>query len=509
MRAKTFLKNGIIILAIQMFTYLMDFISRTVFIYALSMEYVGVKGLFNNILSILSLTELGVGTVLVYSMYKPMAEKNEQKLLALLLFYKKAYLLIACLIGGLGLILTPFLPYLIKDRSSIDGLYIIYLLYLFNSVSSYLFAYKFSIFLADQKLYVVNFWDCMVSTLRYAVQISILLLTGNFFLYLIVQPVFTLIKNLFLSKKAEKNYPFLKTNASPDLSKAEKKEILKNTFAMFNHRVGGTILNSTDNLIISSLIGITAVAINDTYALIVAMINQILGQIFSALTASIGNLNATESPETSYRVFKILHFSNFWFSTFCSACLFVLINPFIQLVWGEKYLFPLPVVVIICINFYIVSIRKIPLAFKESMGLLWPDRFKPLLESLINLIVSILAIHYLGIAGVFVGTFISMVSTSLWVEPYVLFRYGLKRSWKEFWLLNAKYYPLSFLLVALTYFIAALYEGPLFAMLVYRLFLCLFLPNIILLLLFCRSEEWKGLLASINLRSLFKKEKAE
>lgn len=502
MRTKAFLKNGIIIIAVQVFTYLMDFLCRTVFIHTLSMDYLGVKGLFSNILSLLSLTELGISSVLVYSMYKPVADRDEPQMLALVGFYKKAYHIIACLVGGIGLILTPFLTYLIKDCPDIKGLYIIYLLYLANSVLSYLFTYKMSLFQADQKLYICTFWGCIFSAIRNIVQIICLFVTHSFFLYLIIQLPFTVFSNLFLSRKAEKEYPFLKTKKYPVLSKKEKDTLMKNTFAMFNHRIGATILNSTDNMIISRFIGIVAVGINDNYVMIVNMINGVMTQIFSALTASVGNLNATESSETSYKVLKTLHFASFWFYSFCTICLFMLINPFIELVWGKQFLFPLPVVAIICLNFYIVGIRKIPLIFKESMGLLWNDRYKPLIEAGLNLIISIIAVHFLGITGVFIGTFISMVSTSLWVEPYVLFKHGLNMSWKEFWINNIKYFLIFLITIAVTYFTGTLYQGKLLYNFIYRLVICIFIPNILFLLLFYRSAEFKELLSALNLKNL-------
>lgn len=505
MRTRAFLKNGIIILAAKMFTYLMEFLSQTVFIYTLSIDYVGVKGLFTNILSILSLTELGIGSVLIYSMYKPLAEGDKDKLLALTAFYKKAYLAIACLVGGIGLVLTPLLPYLIKDCPEIDGLHVIYLLYLANSVLSYLFTYKLSLFQADQKLYICTFWNCVFSTLKNIAQIICLFLSGNFFLFLLVQLPFTLLNNLFLSRKAEKQYPFLKTKESPSLSKEEKVHLMKNTFAMFNHRIGATILNSTDNVIISRFVGLKAAAINYNYTLVTKMITQIMSQIFSTLTASVGNLNVTESPEASYRVFKILHFASFWFYSFCTISLFILLNPFIELVFGKEYLFSVPVVAIICLNFYIVGIREIPLVFKESMGLLWQDRFKPLIEAGLNLIISIIAVHCSGTAGVFIGTFISMVSTSLWVEPYVLFKYGFKMSWRNFWLNNARYFLTFLMMTALTCFAGSLYDGQLIAEFIYRLVICIFLPNLLLIVLFHRQAEFKDLLSSISIKNLFHK----
>lgn len=497
MRAKLFLKNGIIIIAMKLFSYFMEFVCRTVFIHTIAIEYVGVRGLFSNILAILSLTELGIGTVLVYTMYKPLAENDTAKLQALTHYYKKAYGIIAVVIGLAGAALTPFLPYLIKDCPQMDGLYIIYLLYLLNTVCSYLFMGNVSILSADQKQYVVTLCSSMMNVLRNLAQIILLILTGNIYLFLLIQIPFTLLSNLILSMRAKKLYPFLNEKDIPALSKEEKKEISNNTFAMFHHRIGATILGSTDNIIISRFIGITAVAVNDNYVLITSVINSTLNQVFQALTSSVGNLNVTSSREDSYHVFQILYFAGFWFYTFCSACLFVLLNPFIELVWGKEYLFSIPIVAIICVNFYVVGIRKIPIVFKESIGLFRQDRFKPIIEATMNIVVSILAVQYWGVFGIFAGTFISMISTSLWVEPYVLFKYGLKMSWKEFWKTSICYYLLSFGIVYVTSRLAELYQGTLLMNLVVRSIICLMVPNLIILLCFVRKKEFKELMNSI------------
>lgn len=498
MRTKALLKNGMIILIVQLLSYGMDFVCRWAFIANLSMDYVGVKGLFSNTLELLSLTELGLGTVIVYSLYAPLAAGDKRKILALLQFYKKAYLAIACLVGGIGVLLTPFLPHLIKDSPDIDHLYTIFLLYLANSVVSYFFTYKTALFLADQKLYVTTLWNCGMNALRSIVQIAILFLTKNYLLFLAVKIPFTLAGNLTLSKRAEKTYPFLMSGSQPALTGDEKKSLLRNVFAMFGHRSGATILNSTDNLVISRFIGLAAVAINDTYAMILNMVHLLVNQMFSALTASVGNLNATESAETSYRVFRILHFCGFWFYTFCATCLFVLLNPFIELVFGARFLFDPLIVAIICLNFYIIGIRKVPLIFKESMGLLWQDWYAPLLEVCINLTVSIALACWYGVIGVYVGTTVCMLATSFWMEPYVLFRHGLKRSWGAFWRTNLKYFAVSFLAVALTYLGGELYQGPLLAELAVKGLLCLVIPNALLFLLFRRSEEFAGFLSKLK-----------
>lgn len=505
MRAKKFMQNGIIIIICQCLYYFMEFLCRTVFIRTLPLEYQGIQGLFTNILTLLSLSELGIGSVIIFNMYKPFAENDRPRILALISFYRSAYRAVACIVAGAGLILTPFLPYLIKDCPDIPDLSLIYLLYVANSALSYLFSYKQSLFLVDQKLYVTTVWSSFFSILRDILRIIFLYATHSFILYLLLQIVFTLLGNLTISRRAEKCYPYLKEAAGCTLDKGEKKLIYKNIFAMFNHRIGLVILNSTDNLLISRMIGLTSVAINNNYSLIITMVNQFVTQIFSALMGGVGNLLATESKAAAYQVFKTLYFSSFWFYTFCSSCLFVLLNPFIRLVWGAQYLFPMHITAILCVNFYIAGIRRIPITFKESMGLLRQDRYKPLIEALLNLVISILAARYCGVFGIFAGSFFSMVLTSLWVEPYVLFHCGFHMSWKEFWLTSIQYYAVSFLTAAATYAVGSLYSGTSFAAFLYRTAACLLVPNLLLLALYHRSPVFHNLMQSLNLPDLLRR----
>lgn len=493
MRAKLFLKNSFIIVVTKLLCYFVDFICRTVLIHTVSMEYVGVTGLFSNILSVLSLSELGFGTVLVYAMYAPIAQKDEDKLLALTNFYKKAYRLVAFGIGGIGICLTPFLPYIINDCPDLPGLSVFYLLYLANTVISYFFVYKQSLFLADQKLYITNSYYNLIRIVRCIVQIVILVTTHSFMLYLLVLLPFTLLSNVLLSRRAQKEYPFLGSVRHPALDSEEKKSIFKNVYAMFNHHVGATVLNSTDNLLISFFLGLTAVSQNESYNLVLNLLRSFIFSALGSLNSGIGNYHATHSKDETHTLFETLHFGGFWLFTFCTASFFLLINPFITLVWGEQFLFPVPVVLLISINFFIVGIRQIPLAFKESMGLLYQDRYKPIIESVINLIISILLAKSLGITGIFIGTFVSMVSTSLWVEPYVLFRYGFQRSTKAFWLKNVRYIFIGSISIALTWLCTLPFDLSAIALFVVRGIICLIVPNLVLGLLSFRTPEFRRL----------------
>ena len=461
MRTKLLLKNSFVILFSSLTFYFTDFLCRTILVHTLSMEYVGVTGLFSNILSVLSLSELGFGTVLVYSMYVPFAQNDEEKLLALTDFYKKAYLAVSLLIGSIGILLTPFLPYIIKDCPDIPELSVYYLLYLGNTILSYSFVYRQSLFAADQKLYITKFYTNLFRVIRTLLQVIILITTHDLFLYLVVMLPFTLFSNLFLSWKAKKAYPFLNSGRHPTLEKEERKTIFKNVYAMFNHHVGATVVNSTDNLLISFFLGLKAVSRNDSYALIQMLLRSIFGTLFNSLNASVGNYHATKTEEETHTLFEALHFAGFWFYTFCTASFFLLVNPFISLVWGEKYLFSLPVVLLISINFYIYGIRQIPVTFKEALGLLYQDRYKPIIEALINLVLSVLLVKPFGIIGIFAGTFVSMVSTSLWVEPYILLHYGFHRSTKSFWLKNIKYLLIGTTGIGLTWLCSTPFKLPL------------------------------------------------
>lgn len=506
MRSKLFFRSSFVTLFSKFLCYLVDFICRTVLIHTLPQEYVGVNGLLSSILGVLSLSELGFGTILVYSMYVPFAQKDEEKLLALTNFYKKAYHIIAALVGVLGLLLTPFLPYIVNDCPDIPGLSAFYLLYMVNMICSYTFTYRQSLFYVDQKPYIINFYYHLFRIVRTILQIVILITTHNFFLYLLVMIPFTFFTNLLLSWKAQKEYPFLNSDRRPTLADAEKKNIFKNVYAMFNHRIGSTILNSTDNLLISFFLGLTAVACNDSYTMMLSFVRSMLSSLFAPLYASVGNYYALNTEEKTHSLFEALHFATLWLYTFCTASFFLLVNPVIAYVWGEEFLFSFPVVLLISVNFYIVGIRQIPIIFKEAMGFLYQDRYIPVVEALANLALSVLLVKPLGIVGIFAGTFISIVFTSFWVEPYILMHYGFHRSTKVFWLKNIRYQLISALAIALTWLCSLPFELPMLALIGVRIVLCLIIPNTIFSLCFFKIPEFRMLV--ILLKQSFRKSDA-
>lgn len=433
MRTERFLQNSLVVMIRQIVSLIMNFTVRTIFIYTLGMKYLGISGLFSNVLSVLSLAELGLGTVLQYSMYKPMAEHDEEKLLALLTLYKKAYRIIAFVIAAAGLLLIPFLPRLIKGDYPENEILIYYLLYLFNTVASYFVVYKQSLLTADQKMYVASIYQAVIDVFKSVLQVILLFVFHNFLLYLLTDISATILRNILLVIKINRMYPFLRRKENYQLAAEEKKPIIRNVFAMFHHQVGSRVLTSTDNIVVSSSLGLLIEGIYDNHVLVVNTASTFLNYFYNVLTSEVGNIVATESREKVYRSYCCIYFASFWLYSFCCVCFAVLLEPLMVLWVGGENALGGWVPILLAVQFFIIGIRKTPLIFKEVMGLMWQDRLKPLVEAGINLVISLYLVHRIGVQGVIIGTIVSMISTSLWVEPYVLFKNGFKRPMTDFW----------------------------------------------------------------------------
>lgn len=451
MRSKNSAKNLVVALIGQVFGLLISFIARIIFVKFLSIEYLGLNGLFTNLLTMLSLVELGVGSALVFNLYKPLAIKDQEKVKSLMNLYKKSYNIIGGVILVLGILFLPFYKYLISEVPSISNLDVIYLLFVFNTAISYFYSYKRSLIICDQKRYIATIYRYGFYFLLNVVQILILFLTKNYILYLICQVLFTWIENIFVSKKANQMYPYLKDKKIKPLPKRELKTIKKNVGAMLYHKLGGVVVNSTDNILISKFVGLIAVGIYSNYLLIISALETVTSQFFNAIVASVGNLGASNDKKRAKEIFDTTFFLNYFIFGILTICLLLLLSPFIEIWLGKKYVFAFSITLCICICFYLKGIRKTCLTFKEALGLFYPDRYKCLIESMINLVVSIILGIKLGIIGIFIGTITSTVTTSLWIEPFVLYKYYFKESVKDY-LIKLIQYSLA---VIFTYLITA------------------------------------------------------
>lgn len=430
MRKKNSIINMIVGLVGQLLNMLLSFGGRMVFVHYLSQEYLGVNGLFGDVLGMLNLAELGIGSAMIFSMYRPAAQNDEKQLARLMNLYRTLYRIVALAVLGIGLALMPFLPRLMKGGEGIENLQLIYLLYLLQAVTSYLLSYKNAIYQAYQKAYIRKALDQIIGIVRLILQIVVLVTTRNFILYLIIQLFMPMLTSAIIWARADREFPYLKQYKElPEPQ--ERKAIFKNVGALSLHKLATVIVRSTDNLIMSAFDGLATVGIYSNYKLVLMNVNNLLGHVTGAFTASIGNLNALEGRKRVYEIFRILDFAAFLLYGYLSGGLVTLINFFIRMIFGEEYLFSMTVVVIIMAEFFISGLRQMGLQFREALGLFWYDRYKALAEAIINLVVSLILVRRFGVAGIIGGTIISSLLTCVWFEPYVLMRYGIEEDWQK------------------------------------------------------------------------------
>ncbi len=471
---------------------LISFVSRKVFVMMLPTEYLGLSGLFTNILSILALSELGFGTAIVYSLYKPLAENDYEKIKSLMRLFKRVYTAIGMFILVVGVSLTPFLSFFINDMPDIpDSLSVIYIMYVVNSASSYFFIYKRSLIIADQKRYIATIYRYGLFVVLNIAQIIALLLTKNFYLYLALQIGNTILENVLLSIKANKLFPYLKDKNVKPLDKGVVAEIKKNVFAMMCHKLGGVVVNGTSNLLISKLVSLIAVGLYSNYMLVINALNSVMGLIFQSITASFGNLSAEAYNQKKEDVFNAINFGTFWIAGMCSVILAVMFEPFIAVWLGEEYLCGMWVVLIIVLNFYLRTMRQSVLMTRDAMGLFWYDRYKPLFESAVNLIVAIILGKLYGIVGVLSGACISTLLVNLWVEPWVLYKYGFKSKLRRYFKDYAIYFAETTVCLVVTYFAASFIEANNFMWLIVKGIVTVVVCNLVFVIFNLRSKHIK------------------
>ncbi len=483
-------RNTSVAMFARIIAILMGFFTRVVFTHTLSEDYVGVNGLFTDILNVLALSELGIGTAITYALYKPISEKNIEKQKSLMLLYKRMYRVIAGVVLCVGLLVIPFMDVLIKNQPNVENLILLYLLYLANSVVSYLLIYKRTLIDAHQLSYIGVLCQTIFLVVQNIIQIIILCTTHNFLLFVIVLLSCTLLNNVAISIKANRMYPFLKDKNVVPLEAEEKKSIKQNIKAMLMHKVGNVVVTNTDNLLISSMVGIVSVAIYSNYFLVIGSIRQVLNQAFQGITASVGNLGVEESKERIKRIFDASFFIGQWMFGFAAICLYEVLTPFVELSFGSQYVFGTSVTLVLCLNFYLTGMRQATLVFRDSLGLFWYDRYKSIFEALINLVVSIVLGYYFGVLGIFLGTLISTVTTSLWVEPYMLYKHRLKAPVRNYFFKYAWYVIVTAGAWYATDLVCSFVNGSVLSQCVLKLCVCIAIPNIIFLLVYCRNKEF-------------------
>lgn len=433
-RVQNAVKNVGVAGAMQVITILLNFVSRTAFIKTLGNDYLSCDGLFTNILTVLSFSELGIGSAIIFSLYKPIANDDKIKIGKLMNLFASAYRYIALAISTLGVVLIPFLKYLIKDVPNIkEDIELLYILFLANTVSSYIFGYKRSFLIANQENYIVILIQQGMHVIKIVAQFVFLIYTNNYIIYLILNIISTLITNIVSTIITDKKYPWLSEYQKNKLAKDEKKPIFSNIFSIFQYKIGNVLLNGTDNIIISVVLKTSLVGFVSNYNLIIFAIQSIINHTFGGLQATVGNYNAVSDVEGKYKIFCKLYFISNWVFGFVTVCFAVLINPFIADVWvGKEFLLSYDVVIALALSMYISLINTIPSTYRTTMGYFKEARMCPIYASILNIALSIMLAKIIGLSGIFFATAISRYFTFNIIDPHYIFKKGFKRNSLKF-----------------------------------------------------------------------------
>ena len=489
-------------------TQLLGFILRTVFISYLGDTLNGINDLYTGILSVLSLAELGVGTALNYSLYGPVARKDYEKIKSYMQLYKKAYRVIGLVIAVIGLAISPFLPYLVKQPQgvSVRDLTLYYFIFLFNTVSTYFVAYKYSLAYAEQKNYIQTNTITITKMITVTLQIAVIVTTRNFYLYLLTAAAVELIQKIFISWYLNRLYPYLKDKNVKKLSKEETGEVVTKTKALVFHKVGDVARLQTDSMIISAFINVTLVGFVGNYNMILNSVANFVNIIFNSVLSSFGNLIATESKEKQYDVFKVYRFFACWIYGFSAVGFFLLLTPFIVIWQGNEKVLAASVVACILIDYYFKGDRIVLSNFKTAAGVFEQDKYLALIQGVVNLILSIVLVQKIGLVGIYIGTIVSGLIANI-TKPFIIYKVCFEKSVKTYFLDSVKYLAVLFgilvLLTGIRQFVMP--QVTILSFMLMFIVICVVF-NGIFLLLFGRTQEF-GYLWGIIKKKLGRKDK--
>lgn len=447
-------KNTVFALLSQMITIVLGFVSRKVFVECLNAEYLGVSTAFTGILSVLSLAELGVGSAIIYSLYKPIATQDQEKIKSLMKLYQRVYVAVGTLIFVVGASLTPFLGSFIKEMPQIKGVQIIYLLLVVQNASQYFFSYKINFLSATQQGYIIQKLNILTTFVQILLQIAVLLLFKDYYSYLAIGVLCPFAKNVFASVKVNRMYPFLREKAQK-LEKDETKKIGENVAAIFIYKICQRLSTTIDTVLISKMMGVIEVAIYSNYHFIISYSDILFINVFGAITPSIGNLMTKEDETKKREFFSALQLIYYWVGTYLAVGLIVLFNPFIELWLGADYLFPQSVVVALVVSITLTNFQRPCSLIRDSNGLFKYGKLRPLFMSIINIVTAIILVKFLGTIGVVLGTCIAKATTFVWYDPYIVYKYTLKKGLLKYFVTYALQWAL---LAALAFVCTMLYQ---------------------------------------------------
>lgn len=490
-RLKNASRNILFGTILRIYQLLVPFFIRTVMIYYLGVEYVGLNSLFTSVLQVLNLAELGVGAAMTYSMYKPIVDNDVVKINALLNLYKKYYRIIGMLVLIAGLILLPNIPRIISGTIPADvNLYVLYLLNLFATVLTYwLFAYKNSIFLAHQRVDITSKIMLLTETIKYVLQFIAIYLFKDYYYFVYILVLTQLLNNVITAIISTKVYPQFKPQG--ELDKVEIKQVNQKIRDLFTAKLGGVILTSSDTIVISSFLGLSTLAIYQNYFFLITAVTSLLLIVFNSVTAGIGQSLITETKEKNFKDLQKFTFIIAWISGWATTCFLCLFQPFMEIWVGAQYLVEFPIVICLCVYFFISEINQLLNTYKDAAGIWKEDRFRPLFTSLLNLGLNLILVNFIGLYGVVLSTVVAMLFVGMpWLLKNLFTTLFEKTNSKQY-ISRLSYYVLVVIIAAtVTYCSCSVFKfGSDFTTFIIKGVLCMIVPNIIFLAFFHKMPE--------------------
>ena len=485
-------RNIFVSISCQFLTLIFSFLSRTVFIKFLGAEYLGINGLFSNILSIMSLADLGFGTAVVYALYKPLADNDTYKVTQIINYFKKIYNLIALIIFIIGVSLIPFLQYFVNLDRDIPYLRFYYFLYLLETVCSYLVVYKSALLNADQCNYIVKIIRTIFNIISHILKLIFLFLTKSFTVYVLVGAICVIASNFVIQIIANKNYKFL-NNKVEKLEKSYRKDIMDNVKSLFLYRIGGVILNNTDNILISTLVNTISVGFYSNYSLLFGTVTTFSQLIFGSLNSSVGNQYVNTDKNKVYDTFKMLNFANFWVYGFCCITLYCLMSDFITIWLGSSFVFDDLTVFVICLNIYVSGMLSAVVTVRSATGMFKKTKYVFLITAAFNIIFSIIFGKMFGIVGIIGATILSRLLTNVWYEPFIIHKHVFKKSYYNYILTQIKYLALFVIPCLVITVIKQNFRTVNLFYFVCELILCVIVINLLFYIVFRKTKEFKGI----------------
>lgn len=442
--------NVIIAIVFKIITMIMAIVVKITLVGICGNEVNGLNALYISIIGVLSVAELGVGSAITFCMYKPIVNGDINTVSALYDLFRKLYLIIGAVIFFSGIAITPFLHFFAKDYSNINiNMYVTFVLVLISVSATYLFSAKLSLINAYKNDYISTAITQGGAVLQYVLQIITLYVTKSFVYYLICRIIAVIFQWLVTEYLTNKNYGLI-INNKVNLNKETKHIVTNSIKAMFLHKIGYVLVNTLDSIIISSFVGVVSLGKYSNYTLIISSMTGIITLVFTSLTSVIGHLCVEESRQNSMRYCEVFHLLNFIIGTFFFLGYYAVVDSLIEMLFSAKSIVESSISFVITLNGFIQFMRRSILTFRDATGAFYQDRWKPILEGVLNATLSILLVKVIGVTGVIVATIATNLLICHIIEPFVLYKYVFSYSPKKFYLTNYGMITLfTFALVAL------------------------------------------------------------